>query len=77
LLQRDDVQLVVTGETPQWQTVEYARDAAASGRYKALIVLGLANSEEAGMENCADWLRRFVTEVPVQFIPSGAPLWSP
>ena len=42
---------------------------------KAMIVLGHANSEEAGMEYCGKWLRQFVTEVPIKFIPAGDPFW--
>jgi hypothetical protein len=28
------------------------------------------------MENCANWLRGFITEVPVEFIPAGDPFWA-
>ena len=38
---------------------------------KALILLNHAVSEEAGMKWCADWLKGFVTEVPIKFIPAG------
>jgi putative NIF3 family GTP cyclohydrolase 1 type 2 len=77
MLQRDDVEVLLAGETHEWETVEYVRDAVTAGKAKALILLGHANSEEAGMENCADWLKGFITEVPVQFIPAGDPFWSP
>jgi len=77
MLQRDDVDAVLAGETPEWETVEYVRDAVTAGRPKALVLLGHANSEEAGMDNCAEWLRVFITEVPVQFIPAGDPFWAP
>lgn len=76
-LQRDDVEVVIAGEVPEWETVEYIRDAVSMGKKKALILLGHANSEEAGMDYCADWLKTFVTEVPVEFIPAGDPFWSP
>jgi putative NIF3 family GTP cyclohydrolase 1 type 2 len=72
-LGRDGVDAVVTGETREWETMEYARDAAALGRPKALIVLGHVVSEEAGMEACARWLRTFVNEVPVVHRPTGEP----
>lgn len=76
-LQRDDVQVLLIGESPEWETVEYVRDATAAGKAKALVLLGHANSEEAGMENCAKWLKEFIGEVPVTFIPAGDPFWSP
>ncbi|MDN5211513.1 hypothetical protein QQ020_05610 [Fulvivirgaceae bacterium BMA12] len=44
---------------------------------KGLIIMGHADSEEAGMEYCARWLKGFIKEVPVTFIPAGNPLWSP
>lgn len=72
-LERDDVQVLVAGEAREWETVEYARDAAAEGRQKALILLGHEVSEEAGMEYCARWLRPLVPGVRVTFIPAGEP----
>ncbi len=76
-LERDDVELEVIGETTEWETIPYVRDAVTQGRHKALILLGHVPSEEAGMENCATWLRTFVPEVPVEFIAAGEPFWSP
>jgi putative NIF3 family GTP cyclohydrolase 1 type 2 len=74
---REDVEAVVVGESREWETVLYAVDAAAQGRRKGLIVIGHDLSEEAGMRECADWLRGFVTEVPVEFLPAGEPFWAP
>ena len=74
-LGRSEVDAVITGETREWETLEYARDAAAEGNPKALIVLGHVPSEEAGMEECARWLRTFIGEVPVVHRPSGEPFW--
>jgi len=76
-LRRDDVEVLIVGEAREWETVEYVRDAAAQGKRKALILLGHVISEEPGMENCARWLRTFITEVPVEFIPAGDPFWQP
>ncbi len=76
-LQRSDVEVLIVGETHEWETVEYVRDAVALGKKKALILLGHAISEEGGMRYCADWLRGFISEVPVQFIPATDPFWSP
>jgi len=72
-LERDDVQVLVAGEAREWETVEYARDAAAEGRQKALILLGHEVSEEAGMEYCARWLRSLFPTLRVTFIPAGEP----
>jgi putative NIF3 family GTP cyclohydrolase 1 type 2 len=77
LLQRDDVQVLAIGEVPEWETIEYVTDAAAQGKRKALILLGHIPSEQAGMEECAAWLRTFIREVPVEFVPSVEPFWGP
>ena len=74
-LANPEVDLLVIGETREWETVEYARDALQQGRSKALIILGHAISEEGGMAYCARWIRTFVTEVPVEFILAGEPYW--
>jgi putative NIF3 family GTP cyclohydrolase 1 type 2 len=77
LLQRDDVEVLVMGEAHEWETIEYGADAVTAKRHKALIVLGHIPSEQAGMEECARWLKTFVTEVPVAFVPTPEPFWVP
>lgn len=72
-LEQDDVQLLVAGESREWETVPYVQDAVAEGRHKALILLGHEVSEEAGMEECARWLRTLFPTIPVEFIPAGEP----
>jgi putative NIF3 family GTP cyclohydrolase 1 type 2 len=76
-LRRDDVELLLIGEIPEWETIPYVRDAAAQGRHKALILLGHVPSEEPGMEDCARWLRTFLPGIPVEFVPAGEPFRSP
>ncbi len=76
-LGRSDVDVLLAGEVPEWETIAYVRDAAGEGRHKALILMGHVPSEEPGMEECARWLKTFVTEVPVEFIPAGEMFWSP
>jgi putative NIF3 family GTP cyclohydrolase 1 type 2 len=74
-LEMPDVQLLITGESREWETVEYAADAASEKRQKALIVLGHIPAEQAGMEECTRWLKPLVPEVPVEFIPAAQPFW--
>lgn len=76
-LSRPDVDVLVIGETNEWELVEYAQDAITSGRKKALIILGHVVSEQAGMKYCAEWLEPLVPEVPVEFIAAPEPYWSP
>jgi putative NIF3 family GTP cyclohydrolase 1 type 2 len=73
LLARPDIDVLVAGESREWETVEYVRDAVAQGRPKALILLGHVPSEERGMQAAATWLRSFVPEVPVAYVPAGDP----
>jgi putative NIF3 family GTP cyclohydrolase 1 type 2 len=76
-LEMPDIQVLVTGESREWETVEYVADAVAQQKQKALIILSHIPSEQAGMEECARWLKTFVTEVPVEFIPAAQPFWTP
>ena len=74
-LAQADVLLI--GETHEWELVEYVQDAVTSGQQKALIIMGHLVSEQAGMKYCAEWLKEFIPEVPVDFIASAEPYWRP
>jgi putative NIF3 family GTP cyclohydrolase 1 type 2 len=76
-LEMTGVQTLVIGEAHEWETVEYVADAVTEGKQKSLIILNHIPAEQAGMEECSRWLKTFVTEVPVQFIPASEPFWSP
>ena len=67
--------VLVVGETHEWELVEYVQDAISSGQKKALIILGHLISEQAGMKYCAEWLTGFIPEVPIEFIAAGEPYW--
>ena len=75
-LASDNVELLLVGETREWETVEYAADAVTAGKAKALIVIGHVPSEQPGMEECARWLKTFVKEVPIEFVPTRQPFWT-
>jgi putative NIF3 family GTP cyclohydrolase 1 type 2 len=74
---RPEIEVLVVGETREWEVAEYIQDCIAAGEKKALVVIGHMLSEQAGMKYCAEWLKGFVTEVPVQFIPAPEPFWNP
>ena len=76
-LERDDVEVIMVGEVPEWETILYVRDADLQGRKKALILLGHVTSEESGMDNCAKWLRTIFPAMPIHYIPAGEPYWTP
>ncbi|MCU0408305.1 MAG: Nif3-like dinuclear metal center hexameric protein [Bacteroidales bacterium] len=75
LLREQDTDLLLAGEVPQWETYEYMRDAVAQGRNKAIVFLGHVQSEEAGMDYCAAWLKGFIKDIPVHFVETGASYW--
>ena len=50
MLQSENVEVLLAGESPEWETTEYVRDAVAAGKRKAIVFLGHCNSEEGGME---------------------------
>jgi putative NIF3 family GTP cyclohydrolase 1 type 2 len=72
-----DIDVLICGETREWELVEYCQDSVQSGNKKALIVVGHVLSEQGGMIQCRDWLRGFVPEVPVDFVPAKEPFWIP
>jgi len=76
-LEIPEIEVILVGEAPEWESLVYVQDAIAAGRKNAMILLGHTVSEEAGMEYCARWLRDFIKEVPVEFVPAGEPFWCP
>ncbi len=77
MLERDDVEALLIGEVPEWETVEYVADAVTEHKRKALLLLTHIPSEQAGMEECAKWLKTFISEVPIEFVPARQPFWLP
>jgi putative NIF3 family GTP cyclohydrolase 1 type 2 len=75
-LAEDNVDVLVTGEAHEWETVEYAADAVSLGHKKALILIGHVPSEQAGMAECARWLKTFIDSVPIRFVTTEQPFWT-
>lgn len=68
--------VVIVGETSEFDTFEYFRDANTLGTRKALIRVAHERFEEWGMEDFATWLRP-AAGVPVEWIPTGDPFAMP
>jgi putative NIF3 family GTP cyclohydrolase 1 type 2 len=64
------IDLLIVGETNEWETNEYVRDAADMGFAKALIITGHQKSEEAGMITVLEMLREAFPDLQVDFIAS-------
>ncbi len=57
LINREESCLLITGETHEWEFVEYVHDAYQLGSKKALIVVGHVPSEERGVEYFCHYLQ--------------------
>ena len=66
-LRDDDVQIVLTGEACEWQLGEYARDAAALGKNKSLIIMGHIGSERDGMKYLTEILKEKYEEIEFEY----------
>jgi len=71
------VDLIIAGEVQEWETATYAQDVAFAGVKKGFISIGRVVNDAPSMQVCADWLKTFVSEVPVRFISAGDPYWRP
>lgn len=72
--ERLNVDVVVCGETEEWRTEEYARDALTMGHRRALLIIGHAKSEEEGMRYLVDWLQPQMPDIPMSYIAVGNPM---
>ncbi len=75
ILREPDVDVIVTGDAVEWEAVPYFQDLVAAGKAKGLVLLGDEASEEPGSGEIAEWLKSFVVEVPIEWIPAGDPFW--
>jgi putative NIF3 family GTP cyclohydrolase 1 type 2 len=72
-----DIDVAVGGEVGEaGGNAEYILDGSAAGQPKGMIILGHMMSEDHGMQEVADWLRTFVAELPIEFVPAGEPFSS-
>ncbi|MBA4493477.1 Nif3-like dinuclear metal center hexameric protein [Paenactinomyces guangxiensis] len=69
LFEKENLDLIISGEGPEWETPEYVRDAVYQGKQKAFIVLGHAESEEPGMKYLSEWMKTIFPSIPIHFVP--------
>lgn len=67
ILSETDAQIALAGEICEWKDAEYARDAAALGMNKSLIVMGHVGSERDGMRLLAHRLQKKHTDVEIKY----------
>lgn len=71
LLRDERTEIVLTGEACEWMLAEYARDAAALGINKTLIVMGHIGSERDGMRLLAERLNARHSDFEVKYFECG------
>jgi putative NIF3 family GTP cyclohydrolase 1 type 2 len=65
--------MILSGETREWETVERVRDGLHMGQNTSLLVLSHSVSEEAGMEYAVTWLQPKLPGANITHLPSGNP----
>lgn len=68
-----NLDVLLCGEINEWETSEYVRDAISLGQNKALILLGHAHSEEAGMKHLVEWLSPNFPGISINFVATQDP----
>jgi putative NIF3 family GTP cyclohydrolase 1 type 2 len=76
ILRESSVDLVIAGDAVEWEVIPYFQDLVTAGKAKGLILIGQQASEEPGSGEVAAWLKSFVNEVPIEWIPAGEPFWT-
>jgi hypothetical protein len=71
------VDLLIVSEAREWDSAEYIRDTVLSGQKKGALVISHEAGEEAGMDNCTNWMKAFISEVPVRFVETKDQFWMP
>jgi putative NIF3 family GTP cyclohydrolase 1 type 2 len=70
-LMKEKPDVLICGESNEWETPEYVRDAIGMGKKLSMIEIGHSASEEGGSEFVSSWIRKFIPGMPVAHIPSG------
>lgn len=71
LLCEDETELLIIGETVEWKVCEYARDAAAMGLNKSMIVMGHIGSEREGMKRLTKTLAAEHPDLEFRYFECG------
>lgn len=73
LLESEKPDVLIVGECPEWETVEYMRDSLFFGNKTSLIILGHGFSESIGMEYFSEWLKPKIPELNINYLPFVEP----
>ncbi|MDI1323689.1 MAG: Nif3-like dinuclear metal center hexameric protein [Algoriphagus sp.] len=70
-IMKEKPDVLICGESNEWETPEYVRNAVEMGQKLSMIEIGHSASEEGGSEFLTSWIRKYTPEIPVTHIPSG------
>jgi putative NIF3 family GTP cyclohydrolase 1 type 2 len=70
-IMKEKPDVLICGESNEWETPEYVRNAVEMGQKLSMIEIGHSASEEGGSEFLTSWIRKHAPEIPVTHIPSG------
>ncbi|MBA4301061.1 MAG: hypothetical protein C0433_13310 [Cyclobacterium sp.] len=70
-IMKEKPDVLVCGESNEWETPEYVRAANEIGMKLSMIEIGHSASEEGGSEFVKNWLNENMPGLPVHHIPSG------
>jgi putative NIF3 family GTP cyclohydrolase 1 type 2 len=73
LLNRSGTSVLITGETHEWELVEYVQDAIQLGFKKALVVVGHIPSEASGVEFFCTYLQEKFPSLSISYIQTNDP----
>jgi putative NIF3 family GTP cyclohydrolase 1 type 2 len=65
--------LIVTGESCEWEAFVYAEDWISAGHGRGFLMLGLAVVSDAAASEVAEWVRKTVPSTKVNSIKAGDP----
>lgn len=73
LINRHENSVLITGETHEWEFVEYVHDAHQMGLRKALVMVGHIPSEESGVEFFSNYLQEKSPSLSILYIRTNDP----
>ena len=71
-----DSDCVIVSEAREYDSFEFLRDAVYAEPKRSAIIISHQAGEDIGMDEFARWLKPFVPEVPIQFVPTTDEYWS-
>ena len=71
LFANEDIEILITGEICEWKFAEYARDAAALGINKSVVVLGHVGSERDGMRYLYEKMKADLPTLEIKYFETA------